>query len=249
MVKTLVLGASGATGKQVCTMLHGEAHPLHLVVRQSSVLPTSLTDAPNVTVHRVDFLGMSDEAVADLVGTVDAVVSCLGHTLSLSGMYGAPRDLVTQSVRRIVTAARASHRRDAPPLKLVLMNTSGNRNPAEDKQVGLAERAMLGIIRTAVPPHADNEGAAAFLRSNVPADDSAVQWVVVRPDSLVDEDTPSGYEAHPSPLQSAIFGSGKVSRANVGRFMADLITKPTLWEKWANRMPILYNKDQAKTEL
>jgi hypothetical protein len=228
-------------------MAKGE--PLVLVVRATSVLPDEVTSSPSVQVERVDFLGLPDEDVNKLVQGVDAVASCLGHTLSFSGMYGAPRDLVTASVRRIITAARATRSADDGPLKVVLMNTSGNRNPDEDKQVGLGERAMLGIIRTLVPPHVDNERAAALLRSDVPRDDAAVQWVVVRPDTLTDEDTPSGYEAHPSPLQSAIFGSGKTSRANTALFMADLITQKPLWEKWMSRMPLVYNKADGKTEL
>jgi hypothetical protein len=69
-----------------------------------------------------------------------------------------------------------------------------------------------------------------------------IEWVAVRPDSLIDEDRVTEYEVHPSPIRSATFNPGKTSRINVGRFMADLITDDDLWNRWKGQMPVIYNR-------
>ena len=92
-----------------------------------------------------------------------------------------------------------------------------------------------------MPPHADNEKAADHLRTDIGQDDAAIEWVVVRPDSLVDESKVTGYEAHPSPTRSAIFNAGMTSRINVAHFMTELISDDVTWRKWKGRMPVIYN--------
>jgi hypothetical protein len=67
-------------------------------------------------------------------------------------------------------------------------------------------------------------------------------WVVVRPDSLRDEDDVTGYSIHTSPTRSAIFDPGSTSRINVAHFMADLITNDQLWDNWEGQMPVIYNR-------
>jgi hypothetical protein len=68
-----------------------------------------------------------------------------------------------------------------------------------------------------------------------------VEWVAVRPDSLIDDDVVSKYEIHPSPTRSAIFNSGKTSRINVGHFMAELMTDDAVWSAWKGKTPVIYN--------
>ena len=70
---------------------------------------------------------------------------------------------------------------------------------------------------------------------------SRIEWVVVRPDNLINEDNVTEYEAHPSPTRSAIFNPGKTSRINVGHFMATLIIERDVWDKWRGQMPVIYN--------
>ena len=38
-------------------------------------------------------------------------------------------------------------------------------------------------------------------------------------------------------LQNGLFNAGTTRRANVGVFMADLVTKSGLWETWKNKFP------------
>jgi hypothetical protein len=122
------------------------------------------------------------------------------------------------------------------------MNTAGNRNCDLDEPVSLGERSVVGLIRVLLPPQADNEKAADYLRLDVGRNDSAVEWAVVRPDSLVDEESVTGYEVHPSPTRSAIFNAGRTSRINVAHFMADLIMRDDLWKAWQGQMPVIYDE-------
>ncbi len=102
---------------------------------------------------------------------------------------------------------------------------------------------MVGLVRALVPPHADNEQAADYLRTAIGQGHAAVQWAVVRPDSLRDRDAVSAYEAHPSPIRSAIFDAGHVSRINVAHFMAELATGGAAWARWRGQMPVLYDSE------
>lgn len=239
----LVLGASGATGRLLVEELLARAWRVRTVVRRPESLPAAWAGDDNLTVVHASVLELSDDELAALVKDCSAVASCLGHNLTLRGVYGEPRRLVTDAVRRVCAAARANA---APePLKFVLMNTAGNRNRGSDEQVSFAESCVVGLLRVLVPPHADNEDAAEFLRARIGSDDRRVEWAVVRPDGLTDEDRVTRYELHASPVRSAIFDAGRSSRRNVASFMADLIADATVWDAWKGRMPVLYNADES----
>jgi len=92
-----------------------------------------------------------------------------------------------------------------------------------------------------LPPQADNEQAAGYLKSTIGQNDKAIEWSAVRPDSLIDEDEVTAYEVYPSLMQSAISGSDKTSRINVANFMAELITNEETWRVWRGQMPVIYN--------
>jgi hypothetical protein len=51
---------------------------------------------------------LDDEAFTRLFDGCDAVLSCLGHNLSVRGMFGKPRALVTQAARRVCRSAAGS---------------------------------------------------------------------------------------------------------------------------------------------
>ena len=98
-----------------------------------------------------------------------------------------------------------------------------------------------------LPPHRDNELAAEFLYREVGQQDQQIEWTVVRPDGLVDDEVVTEYELYPHPVLSAIFDSGKTSRINVGHFMASLITEPELWDAWKGKLPAIYNTSSLQT--
>ncbi|GAB5500755.1 MAG: hypothetical protein PsegKO_30660 [Pseudohongiellaceae bacterium] len=154
-------------------------------------------------------------------------------------MFGKPRRLVTDATRRLCEAIQASE--PEGPVKFVLMNTSGNRNRDLEEPISFAQKCVVSLIRALIPPHADNELAAEYLRSSIGQNNTSVEWTAVRPDGLTDEDTVTDYELHASPTRSAIFDAGVTSRINVGHFMADLITDDAVWSAWKGQMPVIYN--------
>ena len=81
--------------------------------------------------------------------------------------YAPPRRLVAGAVRRLCAAIAVN--RPPAPVKFVLMNTAGNRDLGE--RVSLVELCVLALLRLLVPPVADNEQAAAFLRTRVGRND------------------------------------------------------------------------------
>ncbi len=238
---TLVVGATGATGRLLVAELLRRGEKVRAVARSAAALPEAIRRNPDLEVVEASLLDLTDARLRDLTLGCDSIASCLGHTMSFRGVWGPPWRLVTDAVRRLTEAAR----QNAPeaPVRFVLMNTVGNRNLGEP--VSFAQKCALALLRVAVPPHADNEQAAAFLRAGIGPDDPAIEWVAVRPDTLRDADAATAYEAHPSPTRSAIFDAGETSRINVASFMADLITDDDLWREWKGRMPALYNKGAA----
>jgi nucleoside-diphosphate-sugar epimerase len=243
MITTLVVGASGATGRLLVEELLNRGQEVKVIVRSPDKLPESLLDHDHLSVVCASVLDLSDAEMAQHLNGCEAVASCLGHNLSWQGIFGHPRRLVTDATRRLCNAIKVN--KSEKSTKFVLMNTTGNRNRDLHEPISLAQRLVIGLIRMLLPPHADNEMAADYLRTHIGQEDGAIEWVAVRPDGLTNENTVTAYEVHPSPIRSAIFDAGKTSRINVGHFMADLIADVDIWNKWKGQMPVIYNKSSS----
>lgn len=239
----LVTGASGATGRLLVQQLLLKGLHVKVVVRNPENLPPYKTNNSPLEVIQASILDLTDEEMVTLVKGCDAVVSCLGHNLTFKGLYGSPRRLVTDAVRRLCNAIKKNHAEE--PTKFILMNTTGNRNRDLHEPISLGQRSVIGLLRLLLPPHVDNEQAAEYLRTQIGQNNSFIEWVAVRPDGLIDEEQVSEYEVHPSPTRSAIFNAGKTSRINVGHFMAELISNKDLWQKWKGKMPVVYNREAS----
>ena len=237
---TLVVGATGATGRLLVQQLRDRGQEVRVIVRSPDKLPAALANDPHVTVILASVLELSDGEMSQYVSGCTAVGSCLGHNLSLQGIYGQPRRLVTDATRRLCNAIKANQ--PEGPTKFVLMNTAGNSNRDLDEPVSFAQRLVVGTLRVLLPPQADNEQAADYLRTQIGQHEKAIEWAVVRPDSLIDQDQVTDYEVHASPTRSALFDPGKTSRINVAHFMAQLITDEDTWSQWQGQMPVIYNK-------
>lgn len=237
---TFVVGATGATGRLLVAELLERGGRVKAVVRSPDTLPDALRGHERLTLLHASILELTGAEMAEHVKDCGAVASCLGHNLTWKGMFGPPRGLVTEATRRLCEAVKANGPEET--VRFVLMNTAGNRNRGLDERVSLAQRCVIGLFRLLLPPHADNEQAAEYLRTQISPSDGAVEWVVVRPDSLTDENGVTAYETHASPIRSAIFNPGKTSRRNVAHFMADLITNDAAWGKWQGQMPVIYNQ-------
>jgi len=236
----LVVGASGATGSQLVEQLLIEKHSVKVIVRSPEKLPESWTTNDDLQIISASLLELSDTEMIAIVSNCDAVASCLGHNLTLKGIYGQPRKLVTDATRRLCDAIKSNNLQS--PTKFVLMNTTGNRNRDLNEPISFAQKCVIGLLRLLLPPHVDNEKAADYLRTQIGQNNKSIEWVAVRPDGLINEEEVTDYEIHTSPIRSAIFNAGKVSRINVGHFMASLITDNNLWRKWKGQMPVIYSK-------
>lgn len=237
---TLVVGASGATGKQLVRQLLNMGQNVKVIVRPSSKIPDSWNNNNEVSIIRANVSEISLNEMANHIRDCEAVASCLGHNLTFQGIFGKPRKLVADAVQLICTAIE----KNSPerPVRFVLMNTVGNRNRDINEPVSVGHRFVIALIRLLIPPQSDNEKAAEFLRSSIGQKNELIEWVAVRPDSLINQDKVSEYEIYASPTRSAIFNPGRTSRINVGHFMARLIVENDLWHQWKGQMPAIYNK-------
>lgn len=243
----LVVGASGATGKQLVEQLLHQGQKVKVVVRTLETLPESWKSNEYLDIICASILNLTDHEMAQHVKGCQAIVSCLGHNLTWKGIYGKPRRLVTDAACRLTKAIMANN--PEQPVKYVLMNTTGNRNRDLDEPISFGQQCVIALLRLLLPPHVDNEKAADYLRTNIGQDNTIVEWVAVRPDGLIDEDDVTEYNIYPSPIRCAIFDAGKTSRINVAHFMAKLIIDDKTWNKWKGQMPVIYNTASLKEPL
>ena len=236
----LVVGASGATGSKLVEQLLIQGHEVKIIVRSPEKLPESWKSNDHLRIISASLLELTDKEMKELVFDCNSIASCLGHNMNWKGIYGQPRELVTDATHRLCDAIKANNPKY--PVKFVLMNTSGNSNRDLKEPISFGQKCVIGLIRLLLPPHVDNEKAADYLRTKIGQDNQLVEWAAVRPDGLINEEEVTDYEIHPSPIRSAIFNPGKTSRINVGHFMASLIGDADLWKQWKGQMPVIYNK-------
>jgi len=239
-MNTLIVGASGATGRLLVEDMLKRGHSVKIVVRSPDSVPQTVKHHANLTVIHASISEMSAADMARHVRGCQAVVSCLGHNLTFRGMFGAPRRLVTDATRQLCDAIRANE--PAEPVKFVLMNTSGNSNRDLKERISFAQRCVIGLLRLLLPPHADNENAADYLRTAIGQRDTHIEWSAVRPDGLTNASEVTPYKIYESPIRSAIFDAGQTSRINVAHFMAELINTHHVWALWRGKMPVIYNE-------
>ena len=234
----LVLGGTGRTGGRVLQQLLDRGVAVRAIVRSAAKLPAGVTGHPNLAVIEASLLSLGDEDLQRQLRGCDAVISCLGHNISFKGMYGSPRDLVTRAATRLCQGIEALQ--PAAPVKLVLMSSvSVNRPDGLDTRRGALERAFLWALRGVLPPARDNQRAADFLLEHIGPTHALVQWVAVRPDSLVEGEV-SEYALHPG-LVDSLFAPGKTHMANVAHFMCELVTNPKTWADWQGKLPVIVN--------
>ena len=239
---TLVVGANGATGKQLVEQLLNMGQKVKVVVRPTGKIPDAWKNNDKISIIKASISEISVDEMTNYLNDCQSVASCLGHNLTLKGIFGKPGKLVTDAVRLLCNAIKKKS--PEKPIQFVLMNTTGNRNRDLNEPISVGQKLVIGLIRLLVPPQSDNEKAANFLRVNIGQNNKLIEWVAVRPDTLINEDKVTEYELYASPTRSALFNPGKTSRINVGNFMAKLIVENDLWNKWKGQMPVIYNKNE-----
>ena len=234
----LLLGATGRTGGRALTQLLDAGAKVRVIVRSAARLAAGIAAHPNLTVLEADLLSLTDDDLQRQVRGCDAVLSCLGHVITLKGVFGPPRDLVTRATARLCRAIQAA--RPAAHIRFVLMSSvSVNRPRGLDTHRKAFEKAFLWTLCRLVPPAQDNQSAADFLIREIGVADPWVQWAAVRPDTLLDGDV-TEYALHEG-IVSDLFKPASTNMANVAHFMCALATDATLFDAWKGKLPVIIN--------
>jgi hypothetical protein len=220
-----------------------QGHKVKVIVRSTKDLPAAWHHNDDLQIITASLLELSDKEISEYTADCNAIASCLGHNITWKGVYGQPRKLVTEATKRLCNAIKTN--KPKSPIKYVLMNTSGNSNRDLNEPISFAHKCVIGVLRLLLPPHVDNEKAADHLRTAIGQNNELIEWVAVRPDGLINEEEVTPYEAYPSPIRSAIFNAGKISRINVAHFMAELINNDDLWNRWKGQMPVIYDRSST----
>lgn len=241
---TLVVGASGNTGKYVVQFLldQNNNQTVKVVCRNKDKMLSLLKQqdyGDRLQITEASIMKMKDEDLKKMTQDCTAVVSCLGHNLTISGMWGrADRGLVTNTAQRLTKAMPAS-------AKFILMGSDGVSVPGDDKR-SFGERIVLSLLRLLVPPHVDNEAVAAYVLSLSPSDQSTPEWCIVRPTNLQDG-PPQKYVLYSKP-PGGLFGDGIVTRSTVARFMVDLLSDSVKWDTYKYQAPVIHDDPAVASE-
>ena len=147
-MKTLVVGATGATGRCIVQFLLDQSPTSHVKVlcrdatKMKNLLLVSkkkdseddndfVLSSHRLTIVEGSILNLTIKELEDLTQDCFAVVSCLGH----NGMWGKEdRFLVSDSVRRLTSVLQSSSSSSTctDPKKFVLMASEGCAVPGDD---------------------------------------------------------------------------------------------------------------------
>lgn len=239
-MKVLVLGASGATGRQVVLQLMKRKISTRVLVRKSASLPQEVLDHSSVETVTGSISEMDYSRVKELLDGCEVVISCLGHNISFKGLFGKPRSLVVNAVRSVCDVLKKENTRKT---RLILMSTVAYTNRSIGEKNTFGEKIVFSLLTWLLPPHRDNMKAANYLIKSIGEEDEHTEWIAVRPDSLINDEKESAYRISPVKTRSPVFNAGQSSRINVGHFMAELVTDAVLWKKWLYQTPALYNEE------
>ena len=84
---TLIVGASGATGRLLVEELLSHGQKVRIVVRSLDSLPKTFKNNKNLTVIQASFLDLTDAEMVEHVSGCNAVASCLGHEHEIASRY------------------------------------------------------------------------------------------------------------------------------------------------------------------
>ncbi|MDQ0258108.1 putative NADH-flavin reductase [Evansella vedderi] len=244
-MRVLVLGASGATGKLVVKQLIKRQINTRILIRYNAVLSKDIQENPLVQIVKGNINVLNESELNDLIHQCNVIISCLGHNVTLKGMFGKPRYLVFDAIKRISEAVKNKANKK---VKIILMGTTAYTNTLSGEVNSMGEKIIFTLLKLLLPPHRDNIKAADYLITEIGKNEEKIEWVVVRPDTLINHHEESLYEVCESPVRSPIFNAGKTSRINVSHFMTELVTVDKTWNDWKFKAPVVYNKWITRSE-
>jgi NAD(P)H-binding len=249
---TLVLGATGDTGRYVVFLLLQQNCRVLAIVRSKERMIAALNDIyfsidkskrlsmeqpdPLLTIVEASVADLTRQQVQDYCHQVDHVICCLGH----QGIYSHPRRLVSDTVERF---SHALAQTSGPTRKFIIMTSDGVPHPNDDPY-GFWTRCTMSLIRRCIPPHADNVAVGEYLYNLVGAGNMA--WIMVRPPFLRNGPV-SKYVLYDKPMD-VFFGNHSVTRANVAKFMVDLVLNEELFAKYKFRMPVVMDETEPRKQ-
>jgi len=239
-MKVFVLGANGTTGFNVVTQLLKQGIDVKALTRNLKKFD-AIKSSKNIEVIKAGILDIDNQELKHYLSDVDAVVSCLGHNITLKGIFGKPYRLVVDALMKTVNTIKEINKNKT--VKIVLMNTTACINKSQNEKFKTNERFVMKIMRFLLPPQRDNDLAIGYLIETVGINNNQIEWIAVRPDTLINESEVSEYTVHASPIRSPIFDAGKTSRINVADFTVSLLKNEELWEKWKYTTPVIYNME------
>ena len=120
-MRVLVLGGSGATGKLVVAQLLKRKINTRILIRETAVVSETVLGNSLLETVRGNVSELSETEMQSLVDGCSVVISCLGHNVTFTGLFGNPRRLVFEAVKRICETATAVPGR---AVRLILMSTT-----------------------------------------------------------------------------------------------------------------------------
>jgi putative NADH-flavin reductase len=204
-MKLIIFGATGGTGQHLIQQALTKGHEVTAFVRDPSKL-----NIPGVTVFKGDVMAYSDVEVA--VAGHNAVLSALGSpankigTIRSGGTLHIIRAMEKSGVRRFVCQTSLGYGDSKATL---------NRTPFYFKYL-----IVPFILKKGFADHALQE---EYIRQ------SRLDWVIVRPGNLTDDDYTGKYRHGFSASDDKI--KVKVSRADVADFMLKQLSDNTYLHK------------------
>ncbi|ADU29224.1 NAD(P)-binding oxidoreductase [Evansella cellulosilytica] len=238
-MRVLVFGASGATGRQVVKQLIKNQINTRALIRNTAILPKDIEENPLVEVVKGNINELDDDEMQNILSGCNVVISCLGHNITPKGMFGKPRYLVFDAIKKVCNIVQNKCNEN---IKLILMGTTGYTNSLLGEVNSFGEKVIFTLLKLMLPPHRDNMKAANYLIYEIGKRDDRIEWSIVRPDTLINHDEQTPYEVFDSPIRSPLFNAGKTSRINVSAFMIELALDDKTWDKWLFKTPVIYNK-------
>ncbi|CAN5455904.1 SDR family oxidoreductase [soil metagenome] len=240
MKKILVWGATGGIVSRAVKLLlqNSQVDEVRIIIRTPAKLPSTIRDNPKlkiITAHSLLDVSI-DEKVEHLEG-IDAVIFSLGHTMSFQGIFFTPL-VVLEACKLLCGAILKSNK----PCKIIEVNTIGIEKPdGTEIKRSLANNMVIGILKMLLPPFKGSALQAQYMFSEIGRENKLIEWVLVRPDGLQNEEVVTEYTLHES-IPWTIFKPLHTSRINVAHFMCQLALDEDLFNAWKGKFPIILNK-------
>lgn len=203
----LVIGATGGSGRAVCTALLERGHRVTALARHASTL------SPKPGLTTIDGDAMDADLLDRVLPGHGAVVITLGISepalrVRVSGAQHTPNDVRSRGTVAVVAAARRAGIR-----RVVVQSSYGVGETR--KLLGLTDRLLLALMLA--PQFADTAVQEGVLRG------SGLDWTIVQPVYLSDEDSDDHFVSTDGSRRRR-----KMSRRGVARVHAALVEQGSM---------------------